>query len=193
MEWRCLIVLGSENTVSVGFSKIWLDVYLHFISNWTDNCSELPTEFWAWHVYKPASRRPTGLSCNVSCARITITIKANRRIKNKRKQIETRESEWVSERNNVIVIISGDLLSKRSDKEHATSHVCGIKWQAHENHSSQKLNCQPKCASYSCSCIISMDIIELAVFQLSTLLLFPMKLNFWLFNGAQTMEFMVHR
>lgn len=40
--------------------------YVHLISNWTDNCSELPTEFCAWHVYKPASRRPTGLSCKDS-------------------------------------------------------------------------------------------------------------------------------
>lgn len=36
------------------------------MSNCTDSWSEVPTEFCAWHVYKPASRRPTGRSCNDS-------------------------------------------------------------------------------------------------------------------------------
>ncbi|XP_037929418.1 uncharacterized protein LOC119663892, partial [Teleopsis dalmanni] len=39
----------------------------YFTSNCTESCSDVPTEFCAWQVYKPASRRPTGRSCNVSC------------------------------------------------------------------------------------------------------------------------------
>nr|ADM33457.1 RT09817p [Drosophila melanogaster] len=39
----------------------------YFTSNCTDNCSEVPTEFCAWQVYNPASRRPTGRNCSVSC------------------------------------------------------------------------------------------------------------------------------
>lgn len=41
-------------------------ICLHLTSNWSDNGSEDPTEFCAWHVYKPASRRPTGRNCSVS-------------------------------------------------------------------------------------------------------------------------------
>uniref|UniRef100_A0A8W7PN49 Uncharacterized protein n=1 Tax=Anopheles coluzzii TaxID=1518534 RepID=A0A8W7PN49_ANOCL len=37
------------------------------IDVWTDIVSEVPTEFCAWHVYSPASRRPTGRSCKDSC------------------------------------------------------------------------------------------------------------------------------
>lgn len=42
-------------------------IYVHLTSSCTDWGSEVPTEFCAVHVYKPASRRPTGRNSNDSC------------------------------------------------------------------------------------------------------------------------------
>lgn len=108
-RWKVILIAN--------WKTILVYVYLHLMSNWTDNCSELPTEFCAWHVYKPASRRPTGLSCNVSCAR-TNSINTDHQAK---AEWEREEKNTQEQRNIVIVIISGDLLSKRWDTEHATS------------------------------------------------------------------------
>lgn len=40
--------------------------HIHLTSNCTDCGSDVPTEFCAVHVYRPASRRPTGLSSSDS-------------------------------------------------------------------------------------------------------------------------------
>lgn len=55
-----------RNNISIADQDKYNEAHSHFTSSCTDSCSEVPTEFCAWQVYSPASRRPTGRSCSVS-------------------------------------------------------------------------------------------------------------------------------
>lgn len=93
----------------VDLSKISLNLrfshLLHFTSTCTDRVSELPTLFWPWHVYSPASRRPTGRSWSVSCRPTTSDLPTLRHTmpargfasashRNVRKSLPSSKSTW---------------------------------------------------------------------------------------------------